>query len=108
MNDICVIPWANKGVSCDGTIHMWDTRTGDRVVLFSEYNNQSSSQLFGSSLVETNRLQSAVSIGTSGTALSSGMLSTGLHGNQYTCMHLMECEDTLVAGTGNGYVRYCK
>jgi WD40 repeat protein len=87
---------------------MWDTRTGDCVALFSEHDNARVPQLFGSSSVENNNLQNSGMIVASGTALSSGMLSTGLHGNQYTCMHMMESEETLVAGTGNGYVRYWK
>lgn len=104
MNDICVLPWTRKIASCDGTIHLWDIQTGERIAVFSE--SIGSSRSFSSAQVENSRVPNVGIVGTSGTALSSGMLSTGLHGSHYTCMHLMEMEERLVAGTGNGHARF--
>jgi hypothetical protein len=38
--------------------------------------------------------------------LSGGILSTAFRGSLYTTMHYMASEDKLVAGMGNGSIRY--
>lgn len=40
-------------------------------------------------------------------ALSGGILSNAFRGSLYTTMHYMESKDKLVAGMGNGSIRYC-
>lgn len=39
-------------------------------------------------------------------ALSGGILSNAFRGSLYTTMHYMASEDKLVAGMGNGSIRY--
>lgn len=99
VNDICVIPWTGRVASCDGTIHLWSKRTGEHIASFCES--------IGTAIATTQGENSrALNIGIIGTSLSSGMLYTGLHGSLYTCMHLLQTEEKLVAGTGNGHLRF--
>lgn len=60
----------------------------------------------GSSLPSVSREGNEVVSGVNSTTLSGGILSAGFHGSLYTCMHCMEAEEKLVAGTGNGYLRF--
>eukprot|EP01018_Ginkgo_biloba_P009374 Gb_38045 [translate_table: standard] len=105
VNDICILPGCERVASCDGTVHVWNSQTGKRISMFSEPSEISSASV-GSVLPaisrESNELGSAVNT----TTLSGGILSAGFHGSFYTCMHYMEAEEMLVAGTGNGYLRF--
>lgn len=104
VNDICLLPGYGRVASCDGTVHVWNSQTGKRISIFSEPSETTPSM--GSSIPLVSREGNEVVSGVNSTTLSGGILSAGFHGSLYTCMHCMEAEEKLVAGTGNGYLRF--
>lgn len=104
VNDICLLPGYGRVASCDGTVHVWNSQTGKRISIFSEPSETTPSM--GSSIPSVSREGNEVVSGVNSTTLSGGILSAGFHGSLYTCMHCMEAEEKLVAGTGNGYLRF--
>ncbi|KAI5077475.1 hypothetical protein GOP47_0007299 [Adiantum capillus-veneris] len=105
VNDVCILPWTQRVVSCDGSIHLWDAQTGKCAAVFSE-SSKTVARSSSSALIENNGMHSIGAAVTPGTATPGGMLFTGLHGSQYTCIHLMEAEQRLAAGTGSGHLRF--
>lgn len=103
MNDICVLSSTGRVASCDGTIHVWNSRTGKLIHLFaessSEYTHLPSllSSASKRNFEQINMLNSST--------LSGGLLTNAFDGSLYTCMHQMEFVDTLIVGTGNGSLR---
>ncbi|XP_057859002.2 protein GFS12 isoform X1 [Cryptomeria japonica] len=104
VNDICILPGCERIASCDGTVHIWSGQTGKCISTFSENSEISSS--VGSILPSMPRETVELGTGVNATALTGGILSAGFHGSLYTCMHCMHAEEKLVAGTGNGYLRF--
>ncbi|KAL3677663.1 hypothetical protein R1sor_020619 [Riccia sorocarpa] len=117
VNDICILPGGRKVASCDGTIHIWDLQTGQRVALFDESADSSSlhirtlssssgfavqSSVFGENGRVTPDLHSI-----SGAAMPNNSLTASLTGGGvYTCMHGLEVEERLLAGMLNGSLRF--
>ncbi|KAH6556310.1 hypothetical protein KP509_1Z188400 [Ceratopteris richardii] len=105
VNDICAIPWTQKVASCDGSIHLWNAQTSKCITVFSE-SSRSPVGCSSSVLVQNNGLPNTSTSVNTEMAIPSGMLFTELHINHYTCMHLIEREQRLVAGTGSGHLRF--
>lgn len=101
MNDICVLSSSGRVASCDGTIHVWNSRTGKVLSLFAEQSvdstNISSSSSSKINVDHLNMLNS--------NTLSSGLLTSAFDGSLYTSMQYLESLEMLVVGTGNGSVR---
>lgn len=103
MNDICVLSSGGRVASCDGTIHVWNSRTGKLISLFAEPSMDSSNIAIPlSSSLKINSDQANI---LNPNTLSGGLLSTAFDGSLYTCMHQIEFVEKLVAGTGNGSLR---
>ncbi|XP_030949259.1 protein GFS12-like [Quercus lobata] len=104
VNDICLMSSSGRIASCDGTIHIWNSRTGKIITVFSE------------PLVDSTHLASPLSPASKNNAdqgnmlnsstLTSGILTSAFDGNLYTCMHHLEFVEMLVVGTGNGSLRF--
>lgn len=103
MNDICILSSSGRVASCDGTIHVWNSRTGKLISVYSEPSMDSAhvssppSSSSRASLDQVNMLSS--------NAQSSGILTGAFDGSLYTCMHQTELGEKLVVGTGNGSLR---
>lgn len=82
--------------SCDGTIHIWNGQTGKLIAAHAE--SSTSFPLQTASIEQANMLNQD--------ALSGGILSNAFRGSLYTTMHYMESDGILVAGMGNGSIRY--
>lgn len=104
VNDISTLSLSGKIASCDGTIHVWNSQTGKLISLFSEPSLNS--------LHIANPLSSPRKVNTEHTdmlnsnTLSTGVLTSAFDGSLYTCMHYLEFSEMLVAGTGNGSLRF--
>ncbi|XP_021595628.1 protein GFS12 isoform X2 [Manihot esculenta] len=102
VNDICVLSSSGRVASCDGTIHVWNSRTGKVLSLFAEQSvdstNISSSSSSKINVDHLNMLNS--------NTLSSGLLTSAFDGSLYTSMQYLESLEMLVVGTGNGSVRF--
>ncbi|OVA13544.1 BEACH domain [Macleaya cordata] len=104
VNDICVLSSSGRIASCDGTIHVWNSQTGKRISVYAEASANSShlmSSLSSASKVNTDHTNMLTS-----NTLSGGIFSSAFGGSLYTCMHHLEYVDKLVAGTGNGSLRF--
>ncbi|XP_043709204.1 protein GFS12 isoform X1 [Telopea speciosissima] len=99
VNDICILSSSGRVASCDGTIHVWNSQTGKLISAYAEP-SANSSHLVGSRIGadQANMLNS--------NTLSGGILTSAFGGSLYTCMHYLESVDKLVAGTGNGSLRF--
>lgn len=104
VNDICVLPSTGRVASCDGTIHVWNSRTGKLIHLFAE--SSSDSTLIASLLSSASKINSEQTNMLNSSMLSGGLLTNAFDGSLYTCMHQMEFVNTLVVGTGNGSLRF--
>lgn len=103
MNDICVLSSSGRIASCDGTIHVWNSRTGKLISVIAEPsadNSHLASPLSPVSKVNTEQPNILNS-----NTLSSGILTGAFDGSLYTYMHHLEFADMLVVGTGNGSLR---
>ncbi|CAN6466622.1 unnamed protein product [Victoria cruziana] len=100
VNDICILSSTERIASCDGTIHVWNSQTGKLLSCFSE--PSAASLLSSSSAKKVNNEGNGVNPA----ALSGGILSTAFNGSLYTCMHYLEFNNKLVAGMGNGSLRF--
>lgn len=103
VNDICVLSSSGRIASSDGTIHVWNSRTGKVVSVFSEPSVYSAHISSPSSQSKTNDHHSNM---LNPNALSSGLLTSTFDGSLYTCMHYLESLERLVVGTGNGSLRF--
>ncbi|XP_068662652.1 protein GFS12 [Aristolochia californica] len=101
VNDICILSSSGRVASCDGTIHVWNGGTGKLISAYSEPSTNSSHSLLTASKVHADQ-SSMLNPG----ALSGGILSAPFSGGLYTCMHHIEFQDKLVAGIGNGSLRF--
>ncbi|WCJ23220.1 protein serine/threonine kinase protein tyrosine kinase ATP binding protein kinase [Euphorbia peplus] len=102
VNDICVISSSGRVASCDGTIHIWNSRTGKMLSLFAEQSVDSPH--LGSPSTPKNNVDNLHTQNFN--TLSSGLLNSAFDGNLYTCMQHLESLEMLVVGTGNGSLRF--
>ncbi|XP_076903267.1 protein GFS12-like [Bidens hawaiensis] len=100
VNDICVIGSYERTASCDGTIHVWNSQTGKKLSVISENSAQ-----YGNSM-SASKTHSDQANMLDFSSLGSGILSSAYDGSMYTCMHHLETVNRLVAGTGNGSLRF--
>ncbi|KAD4385173.1 hypothetical protein E3N88_25341 [Mikania micrantha] len=101
VNDICVIESYERTASCDGTIHVWNSQSGKKMSVIAENSAQ-----YGSSLMSASKMHSDQANMLDFSSLGSGILSSAYDGNMYTCMHNLGTVNRLVAGTGNGSLRF--
>lgn len=103
VNDICILPSSERVASCDGTIHVWNSQTGKAISVIAESSADSvQSFIHSSSAVKVNIEQTSM---LNSYPLSTGIL-TSVDGSSYTCMHFLDSVEKLVAGTGNGSLRF--
>ncbi|WVZ71326.1 hypothetical protein U9M48_019920 [Paspalum notatum var. saurae] len=96
VNSICILSITGRVASCDGTIHIWNGQTGKLIAAHTE--SSTTFPLQTASVEQANMLNQD--------ALSGGILSNAFRGSLYTTMHYMESEGILVAGMGNGSIRF--
>uniref|UniRef100_A0A0D9V0C3 BEACH domain-containing protein n=1 Tax=Leersia perrieri TaxID=77586 RepID=A0A0D9V0C3_9ORYZ len=96
VNSICTLSITGKVASCDGTIHIWNAQTGKLIAVHTESSISFPQQT--TSIEQANMLNQD--------ALSGGILSNAFRGSLYTTMHYMESKGKLVAGMGNGSIRF--
>ncbi|XP_021636933.2 protein GFS12 isoform X2 [Hevea brasiliensis] len=104
VNDICVLSSSGKVASCDGTIHVWNSRTGKLVSLFAEQSVDSTHLSSPSSSASKINVDHPNMLNSN--TLSSGLLTSAFDGSLYTCMQYLESLEMLVVGTGNGSLRF--
>ncbi|GJY31366.1 protein GFS12 isoform X1 [Tanacetum coccineum] len=104
VNDICVLASTERTASCDGTIHVWNSQSGKNISVITEH--AENSRQYGSSLTSVSRIHSEQANMLDFSSLGSGILSSTYDGSLYTCMHHLETVNRLVAGTGNGSLRF--
>ncbi|CAK7326256.1 unnamed protein product [Dovyalis caffra] len=102
VNDICVLSSSGRIASSDGTIHVWNSRTGKVISVFAEP-SVDSAHVSSPLLSKTNDHHSNM---LNSNTLSSGLLNSAFDGSLYTCMHYLESLERLVVGTGNGSLRF--
>lgn len=99
VNAICILSVTGKIASCDGTIHVWNGQTGKLIAAYAE--SSTNFPLPTSAKVTTEQPNMLTP-----NALSGGIYSNAFSGSLYTCMHHIESDDKLIAGMGNGSVRF--
>ncbi|KAK1315616.1 hypothetical protein QJS10_CPA05g00123 [Acorus calamus] len=96
VNHILILSASGRVASCDGTIHLWNSHSGKLISAYAEQTNnysQSSTRTVYKGNMDPDNL-------------SGGILSSAFNGNLYTCMHYLETENKLIAGMGNGSLRF--
>ncbi|XP_040378443.1 protein GFS12 isoform X2 [Oryza brachyantha] len=96
VNSVCILSITGKVASCDGTIHIWNAQTGKLIAVHTESSIGFPQQT--ATIEQANMLNQD--------ALSGGILSNAFRGSLYTTIHYMESKDKLVAGMGNGSIRF--
>uniref|UniRef100_K3XDT3 Protein GFS12 n=1 Tax=Setaria italica TaxID=4555 RepID=K3XDT3_SETIT len=96
VNSIRILSITGRVASCDGTIHIWNGQTGKLIAVHAE--SSTTFPLQTASIEQANMLNQD--------ALSGGILSNAFRGSLYTTMHYMESDGILVAGMGNGSIRF--
>ncbi|KAF9619917.1 hypothetical protein IFM89_010228, partial [Coptis chinensis] len=104
VNDICVLSSSGRVASCDGTIHVWNSHTAKLIAVHAELSPISAHP--ANPLSAASRVNSEHTNMLNSNTLSGGILSSAFGGGLYTCMHYLEHEDKLIAGTGNGSLRF--
>ncbi|XP_020588654.1 protein GFS12-like [Phalaenopsis equestris] len=102
VNSICVLSVDERIASCDGTIHIWNGQTGKLITTYSE----SSVNFLHHIAATTSKVTVKQMNVLTPYSLSGGLLSNAFSGNLYTCMHHLESNHKLIAGMGNGSIRY--
>lgn len=106
MNSICTLSNTSRVASCDGTIHVWNANTGKLISAYAESGSVTGAAT-GSPVRGISRVESEQPSVLTPNALTGGILSSSFTGGAlYTCLHFLEAEDRLVAGMGNGSLRY--
>ncbi|XP_042422238.1 protein GFS12-like isoform X1 [Zingiber officinale] len=99
VNAICTLSVSGRIASCDGTIHVWNGDTGKLISAYAESSvsfplpNATKVTIEQSNILTPNEL-------------TGGILSNAFSGSLYTSMHFLDSEDKLLAGMGNGSVRF--
>ncbi|KAG0487736.1 hypothetical protein HPP92_009831 [Vanilla planifolia] len=101
VNSICVLSVNGRIASSDGTIHIWNGQSGKLVATYAE-SSVNFPQHSSTSLKVTAEQMNVLTP----YSLSGGLLPNAFNGNLYTCMHHLEFNDKLIAGLGNGSVRF--
>ncbi|KAK9080055.1 hypothetical protein SSX86_001730 [Deinandra increscens subsp. villosa] len=101
VNDICLIALYERIASCDGTIHVWNSQSGKNISVIAENSSQ-----YGSSLMSASKIHVDQANMLDFSSHGNGILSSTYDGSMYTCMHHLETVSRLVAGTGNGSLRF--
>uniref|UniRef100_A0A0A9D2E0 Uncharacterized protein n=1 Tax=Arundo donax TaxID=35708 RepID=A0A0A9D2E0_ARUDO len=96
VNSICILSITGRVASCGGNIHIWNGQTRKLIAAHAE--SSTSFPLQTASIEQANMLNQD--------ALSGGILLNAFRGSLYTAMHYMESEGRLVAGMGNGSIRF--
>ncbi|KAL5564623.1 hypothetical protein UlMin_027787 [Ulmus minor] len=104
VNDICVLSSSGRVASCDGTIHVWNSRTGKLLSLFAESSVDSAHP--ASHLSSLSKINTEQANMLNHNSLSGELLTNAFDGSLYTCMHQIEYDDSLIVGTGNGSLRF--
>ncbi|CAM8986013.1 unnamed protein product [Rhodiola kirilowii] len=104
VNDIRVLSSTGRVASCDGTIHVWNSQIGKLITVFAEPSVESAH--FPSPLTAEMKGNTEAANMMNSNSLSSGILASAFDGSLYTSMHLLECSNKLVVGTGNGCLRF--
>eukprot|EP00257_Ricinus_communis_P016496 XP_015574682.1 protein GFS12 [Ricinus communis] len=104
VNDICVLSSSGRIASCDGTIHVWNSRTGKVLSVFAEPSADSAHLASPSSSASKFNVDNPNMLNSN--TLSGGLLTSAFDGSLYTCMHHLESLEMLVVGTGNGSLRF--
>ncbi|KAJ7561165.1 hypothetical protein O6H91_03G016900 [Diphasiastrum complanatum] len=106
VHDICILRGWERVASCDGTLHIWSSTTGERVAMFGE----SGASLPSRSTSASSNVDGDKFFGNGYNALgagsSNGILSAGWAGNLYTYIHYLETDARLLVGTTNGSIRF--
>ncbi|BBN00900.1 WD repeat-containing protein 81 [Marchantia polymorpha subsp. ruderalis] len=116
VNDVCILPGGRRVASCDGTLHIWNAQTGQRVAFFDESSSSSSPPSMlssssgptgpGTSVGENGRVATDVHNNSGASMPNHSLTGTLTAGGLYTCMHGMEAEERLVTGMVNGSLRF--
>ncbi|KAI3730170.1 hypothetical protein L6452_18847 [Arctium lappa] len=104
VNEICVLASSERTASCDGTIHVWSSQSGKNISIIAEHSGNSAQ--YGNSSTSASRIHSDQANMLDFSSLGTGILSSAYDGSLYTCMHHLETVNRLVAGTGNGSLRF--
>ncbi|KAG6664127.1 protein GFS12 [Carya illinoinensis] len=104
VNDVCVLSSSGRVASSDGTIHVWNSRTGKLISVFAEPSVDFTHLASPLSPVSKINVEQANMLNSN--TLSSGILTSAFDGSLYTCMHQLESIEMLAAGTGNGSLRF--
>ncbi|XP_072997201.1 protein GFS12 isoform X1 [Typha latifolia] len=99
VNAISILSVSGRVASCDGTIHIWNGQTGKLIAVYAD--SSTNSPLQTTAKVTTEQTSMLMP-----NALSGGMLSNAFSGSLYTCMHYLESDEKLIAGMGNGSLRF--
>lgn len=103
VNDISILS-GGLMASCDGNIHVWSSRSGKVTSVFAEASTDSAH--FASPMITGSGVSNDQINMLNSSTLSSGILTSAFDGSLYTCMHYLEFSEKLVAGTGNGSLRF--
>lgn len=104
VNDLSTLSLSGRIASCDGTIHVWNSQTGKLISLFSEPSLDSLHLAHPLSSPRKVNIEHSDMLNSN--TLSTGVLTSAFDGSLYTCMHYLEFSEMLVAGTGNGSLRF--
>ncbi|CAL9209100.1 unnamed protein product [Musa hybrid cultivar] len=99
VNDICTLSVSGRIASCDGTIHVWNGDTGKLISAYAESSISFPLPTANKVAIEQSNMLIA-------NELTGGILSNAFSGSLYTCMHYLDSVNKLVAGMGNGSVRF--
>ncbi|XP_020277297.1 protein GFS12 isoform X2 [Asparagus officinalis] len=102
VNAISILSTSGRVASCDGNIHVWNGQTGKLIAAYAE----SSANLAHNGLPLAAKVTADQPNMLTPNVLSGGILSNAFSDSLYTCMHHLEYEEKLVAGMGNGSVRF--
>ncbi|URD81742.1 WD domain, G-beta repeat [Musa troglodytarum] len=99
VNGICTLSVSGRIASCDGTIHVWNGDTGKLISAYAESSISFPLPTANKVAIEQSNMLIA-------NELTGGILSNAFSGSLYTCMHYLDSVNKLVAGMGNGSVRF--
>jgi WD repeat-containing protein 81 len=109
VNDVCILPGSGRLASCDGTIHIWNAHTGQRLAHFDESTSfpLTSSSATPSAGVSADSGKPAADVqNINGASTSTYGLTARLTGSGlYSRLHSMEAEERLLGGLVNGTLR---
>nr|GEX98084.1 extracellular ligand-binding receptor [Tanacetum cinerariifolium] len=107
LNDICVQDSTKRTASCDGIIHVWNSQSEKKNISVIT-KHEEISRKYGISLTFVSRIHFEQANMLDFSLLGSEILSSTYDGSLYTSMHHLETVNWLVAGSGNGSLRFQK